>query len=115
MRYTNAGGRQIRGLVNRRRDECKLWRNEHIDEIPDTDIVHINASVIVPTKTPVSVATKAVLESKTAKAAAAQIVVAASGLSQVLSNPWVMGGFVILACGAGYILYRKYHDIREMR
>lgn len=115
MRYVNGGGRRIQGLVNRRRDECKLWRNEHIDEIPDTEIVKVPAASITPTKPPVSKAIKSVIESKTAKGAGTQVVVAAGGLFQALSNPWVIGGFVVVAAVSAYILYRKYHDIREMR
>ncbi len=108
MRYVNGDGKFIQGLANRRRDEGKLWRNEHVEDIPDTEIVKVAVPSIKPTKLPVSHTLQSVLESKTAQAAAAQVALMAS----FISNPWVIGIVVVVSA---FIIYRKYRDIREMR
>lgn len=39
MKFVNAGGRRIKGLVNRRADECKLWSESDPDhEVPPSSV-----------------------------------------------------------------------------
>lgn len=46
MKWTKAGGRELKGLVRRRRDEAKLWRN--IDSAEPVSIVEARATPDMP-------------------------------------------------------------------
>lgn len=111
-RYVNAGGRRLRGLVNRRRDEVRMWNGEHIEDVPDTPLIRVPAAHITPTVAEKPLATT--LDSATGKAAGGQIVVALGAATQMV-NPLVVGALLVVAGVGGYILWKKYHDTMELR
>lgn len=120
MRWTKAGGRELKGLVNRRRDEARLWRNEHIDAVPDTDIVRVNKTLITP-----KTADKPLIQtigSRTGGAVIVQTGAAAATAGHVAmttgacaATGLALGGLLVVGGIGGYVLYRKYLDTREMR
>ena len=113
MRYSYAGGRQIAGLANRRRDEGKMWRNEHIDDVPDTAIVrvakeHIQAKILPDAGT-------VTLNSNTGRAASTQIMAGLATATAYISNPYVVGASLVVVGIGGFIAWRKFKDTQEMR
>lgn len=116
MRFTKAGGRELKGLVNRRRDECRLWRNEHIAEVPDTEIIRVNPNQISAKVN--EDALQHTINSNTAKAGAGVTAGAGAVATQlaVTSAPlWAVGGVVVIGVLGLYIIWRKFHDIGEGR
>lgn len=113
-RYSYAGGKQLRGLLNRRLDEIRMWNGEHIEDVPDVPIIRVPAEQITPITHPDPVG--AVLKSGTAKAAAGQASVAAgAAVATVGLSPIVILGLLAAVAGAAYVIWRKYEDIKELR
>lgn len=111
-RYVNADGKRLRGLVNRRRDEGRMWNGEHVGDVPDTPIIRVPAASITPTVAEKPLATT--MESGTGQAAGGQIVVALGAASQMV-NPLAIGTLLVVAAIGGYILWKKYRDTKELR
>lgn len=110
MRWTRADGRELPGLVRRRRAEAKLWRG--LDTKPD-DPTHARIKPDAP-------AAKPITQSKEANAAAAtgvlggaailsEVTTAAQGISEALKNPTFVLLLVICAAAAAIWYWRKQH------
>lgn len=118
MRFVNAGGRKMQGLVNRRADEVKVWsKNEPgstTAEVPPSSRLRVE-----PTP-PTSLAKKALIKSKTLWAGGT---VAAGGAiqgaeqiqalaaPQAHNNEWIgriaaIAAFVVVAGGIAIIVFK---------
>lgn len=53
MRFVNAGGRKLQGLVNRRADEVKLWSTDEPGSVPDDPSSSVTRAVDTPPTDPV--------------------------------------------------------------
>lgn len=62
MRFVNAGGKKLTGLVNRRADEVKLWSTDEPGSVPDSPPSSVTRAVDTP---PTPVAVKPLGKSKT--------------------------------------------------
>jgi GH24 family phage-related lysozyme (muramidase) len=119
MRWTKGGGRELKGLVNRRRDEAALWRS--ID--PGATGGRADVGVVDAPKPP-----KAMIASKTGYAAIAAGAVGAlspvneamkaardtaDGVSGLMAaGPWVLAVVVIVAAAA-FIWFDRRKKLTE--
>lgn len=119
MRWTRGGGRELPGLVNRRRDEAALWRSVDVGKTGG----RADVGEVEPPKPP-----KTMAQSKTGAAALATGVVGAiapineairaardtaegvSGLAA--AGPWVLLAVVIIAAAA-FIWWDRRRKLQE--
>lgn len=100
-KYTHAGGKYLRGLANRRRDEIKMWNGETVDSIPDAPIVRVNPSLV---GTRVTNVLNDILGSSAVKAVVPILTAAIATVSDVMTLHSLIAGVVGMAIGA-YIMY----------
>ena len=130
LRYDHGDGRVIRGLTERRRDEARIWtaaahgvQGPHTETPtsphPELDSPPTTYRKITARVAPLGEAIHNTLSSKTAKAAAGQVVVTATAVTKHLHDAAVSPLAYAVICaslGVGaFILFRKFHDLREGR
>lgn len=126
MRFVNAGGKKVQGLVNRRSDEARLWLTDN----GDTSIEHVPSSVTrgVGVTPPTPTDPTPIAQSKTMWTAGAMTVggaiegvkqVQALAAPQAQNSEWVaqiasLSAFLIVAGGIAIMVFR-WLDKRKSR
>lgn len=115
----------IKGLMNRRADEGRLWNNKDIqgvDNSPDTNAPAMpepkEGEVLKPIIKPevkAGAATEAITKSRTGKAGLGQMI--AGGFvamnAALINHPMLLALGIVVTLAGAYVIYRKWDDIRE--
>ncbi len=118
MRWVNGQDRKtgqwkkLRGLENRRRDECRMWNGEKIAEIADTPTIRLPGTMIVPTKN-TEAAKETMSDPKVVTASGTAITTLGAALTWMKTHPEIMiVGAVVLVAASIYI-YKRFRAKQE--
>lgn len=108
MRWTKAGGRELPGLVRRRRAECALWRGMHENPVDIPESRAVDEPALKPITD--SRTMKGGIPALAGAATAAGGLFSALGSLDPLAQAIIGGGLTIALLGAGYVLWNRWQE-----